>query len=121
MPTLQIPWQRIGTKFIDRAKSHETITVGRLEIRKSKIVFDKFDHNSIFIKKIVFIFNCSVFSECPEASQFDEIYVVCMRSVCELAKPKAVFNFEHPNFERKSNARSVSVQFTIDMQSEVNI
>ncbi|MCP9259307.1 Protein arginine N-methyltransferase [Dirofilaria immitis] len=38
--------------------------------------------------------------ECPEASQFDEIYVVCMRSVCELARPKVVFNFEHPNFEK---------------------
>ncbi|VIO91830.1 Uncharacterized protein BM_BM2581 [Brugia malayi] len=57
--------------------------------------------------------------ECPEASQFDEIYVVCMRSVCELAKPKAVFNFEHPNFEKKSNARSACIQFTIDMQSEL--
>ncbi|VDM93259.1 unnamed protein product, partial [Litomosoides sigmodontis] len=57
--------------------------------------------------------------ECPEASQFDEIYVVCMRSVCELARPKAVFNFEHPNFERKSNARNASIQFTIDMQSEL--
>lgn len=44
-----------------------------------------------------------------------------MRSVCELAKPKAVFNFEHPNFEQKSNARSACIQFTVDIQSEVNI
>ncbi|KAM3715862.1 Protein arginine N-methyltransferase [Dirofilaria immitis] len=57
--------------------------------------------------------------ECPEASQFDEIYVVCMRSVCELARPKVVFNFEHPNFEKKSNVRNAHIQFTVDMQSEL--
>lgn len=57
--------------------------------------------------------------ECPEASHLDEIYVVCMRSICELAKPEPVFTFKHPNFEQKSNAKCACIHFSVDMQSEL--
>lgn len=54
-----------------------------------------------------------------EVSPLDEIYVVYMRAICRLDKPKPVFTFSHPNFKKLPNTRQCIANFDIDMPSEL--
>ncbi|MFH4975631.1 hypothetical protein AB6A40_002340 [Gnathostoma spinigerum] len=50
---------------------------------------------------------------------FDELYVVCLRSICRLDNPKPVFTFEHPNFQNQSNHREAVISFETKIPSEL--
>ncbi|KAK0417367.1 hypothetical protein QR680_012968 [Steinernema hermaphroditum] len=50
---------------------------------------------------------------------FDQIYVACLRSYTPLGALKEIFAFEHPNFERTSNDREMTVSYTMDRDCEI--
>ncbi|VDK52122.1 unnamed protein product [Anisakis simplex] len=53
-----------------------------------------------------------------DVSSLDEIYVVYLRSICALDKPKPVNTFKHPNFDSTPNCRQQIIEFEMDKQCE---
>ncbi|TKR78230.1 hypothetical protein L596_019071 [Steinernema carpocapsae] len=53
------------------------------------------------------------------AACFDQIYVACLRSYTPLAGLKQVFSFNHPNFDKHTNDRKISLSYVMDRDCEV--
>ncbi|PAV60873.1 hypothetical protein WR25_02284 [Diploscapter pachys] len=53
------------------------------------------------------------------AANMDQVYVVFLKQHCRLNDPQLVFQFDHPNFEEKSNERNIELKFPIDRPADV--
>ncbi|KAK6059155.1 Pex2 / Pex12 amino terminal region [Cooperia oncophora] len=54
-----------------------------------------------------------------QVASMDQIYVAFLRQYCNLAEPKSVFTFVHPNFDNQSNERSASISFEMDRPADL--